>query len=468
MILILVKKEIKQLLRTGQYRVAGFIVLILTIMAFLVSTGYYKTVQEQHNIAKSNERHVWEHQADKNPHSAAHYGTYAFKPKYPLSLIDQGVDKYVGISIFLEAHKRNEAQYAAATDKTGLARFGELTPDFILLFIMPLLLILLGHDIFTKEKERGTLRLIISQGINPRLLVIGKWLGVFTPIASLTLVVFSIAGILLGSLSDFGSFSMLHLLFMLLIYLIYYAVFTSVSLIASLLSKNSGISLVSLLVFWILSSLAIPKAATNLAELKYPYPTKQSFDEAIALDKSKGLDGHNPWSEAAKILEQETLRKYNVKSLEELPFNYDGFRMQKGEEHEAQIYYRHYNELKKVYGTHNEIYNSFTFFSPFLPTRFLSMSLARTDYNSHWDFSDAAEKYRMLLQDKLNSNFAANSKYGDWAYKADRLLWKEMPEFVYSPPALSEILYQNKMSMVALFTWLMVSFCALFFFTKPI
>lgn len=466
MLQLLTKKEMKEVLRSGQFRVAGLIVLLLTIIAVFISTSYYQSVQEQHEQASSNERNVWESQDDKNPHSAAHYGSYAFKPKYPLSLIDQGVDKFVGISIFLEAHKRNEAQYMAAADQTGLARFGELTPDFILLFIIPLLVILIGHNVFTREKERGTLNLIKSQGISLRLLAFGKWLGVFTPIAMLTLAVFVIAGILLSSLSDFGEFSWTSLLVMMVIYLAYYAIFTCVALIVSSISGNSGIALVSLLAFWIISCLAVPKAATNIAESKYPYPTRQAFDEAIALDKSKGLDGHDPWNKAAKQLEQQTLKAYNVSSVEELPFNYDGYRMQKGEEHEAEVYFKHYRALKEVHDEQTSVYRNLTALSPYLPVRFLSMSLAHTDYSTHWHFSDAAERYRLELQKALNENFAENSQYGDWAYKADKALWAEIPEFCYSPPELSDVLGDNKKNFVVLSGWLLLAFAGLFFSTK--
>jgi ABC-2 type transport system permease protein len=49
-------------------------------------------VSAQHELARRATREQWLHQGVKNPHSAAHYGVYAFKPKMPLSLVDQGVD----------------------------------------------------------------------------------------------------------------------------------------------------------------------------------------------------------------------------------------------------------------------------------------------------------------------------------------------------------------------------------------
>jgi len=462
------KKETKELWRDGRVRIAFIIVLLLTAIAVVISTNYYKNINEQYVEASANEREVWDNQGEKNPHSAAHYGTYAFKPKYPLSLIDQGVDKYTGTSIFLEAHKRNEAQFIAASDQTGLARFGDLTPDFILLFIIPLLLILIAYNSITKEKERGTLTLLNSQGAIGWKIVFGKWLAIFFPVCVIVFILFVITGFLLSSLPDFGVFSWSSLFTLFITYMIYYAIFINLVLIISASVKKSGIALVLSLSIWILVCLVLPKAASNLAEYKYPYPTRQEFAENIAKDKKLGLDGHNPWNKAAKKLEEETLKKYGVDSLSQLPFNYDGYRMQKGEEHEAEIYFKHYKYLKTQYSNQNSIYKTLAVISPYLPTRFLSMAIAKTDYNTHWDFSDAAENYRIKTQKFLNEHFANETEYGDWSWKADADFWKQLPKFEYEPPSLTETINTNTASLVILFVWLFGSFTVLFFTTKSL
>ncbi|WP_298521001.1 DUF3526 domain-containing protein [uncultured Kordia sp.] len=462
------RKEIKELWRDGRVRIAFIIVLFLTAIAVFISTNHYKNVNEQYVEASANEREVWDNQGEKNPHSAAHYGTYAFKPKYPLSLIDQGVDKYTGTSIFLEAHNRNEAQFIAASDQTGLARFGDLTPDFILLFIIPLLLILIAYNSITKEKENGTLTLLNSQGAVGWKIVFGKWMAIFFPVCILLSALFLITGLLLSNLPDFGVFSWASLFTLLVTYLIYYAIFINLILIISASVSKSGIALVLSLSVWILVCLVLPKAASNLAEYKYPYPTRQEFSENIAQDKKQGLDGHNPWSKAAKELEEQTLKKYGVDSLSQLPFNYDGYRMQKGEEHEAEIYFKHYNYLKTQYSNQNGIYQKLAAISPYLPVRFLSMAIAKTDYNTHWDFSDAAENYRIETQKFLNDHFAEASTYGEWGFKADADFWKQLPKFNYEPPSLSKIIQTNTSSIIIMLVWLVGSFTLLFFTTKSL
>ena len=461
MIRIIAIKEFKEILREGRFRLAAGIVLALLMVAGWISARQYQTIQEQHNEAKTHARNIWVSQDEKNPHSAAHYGTYAFKPKYPLSLIDQGVDKYAGISIFLEAHKRNEAQYMAAADQTGLSRFGDLTPDFILLFIIPLLIVLIGYNSFTREHEQGTLKLLKSQGVPIWKVVIGKWGGTFAPIFFISLILLLIAAVSLSSLQDFGEFSLAALIVMFAVYLLYYAIFTNITLIVSALSRNSGISLVIMLGIWIVTCLGAPKAASNLSNTLHPYPTRQEFSASIAADKKLGLDGHNPWNKQAKLLEEKVLKEYGVDSLHQLPFNYDGYRMQKGEEHEAQVYYKHYRLLKEQHRKQTGTYQAMAVFSPFLPTRFLSMSIARTDYGTHWNFADAAEKYRLEMQNALNTDFAENSVYGEWSYRADKSLWSDIPDFSYDPPELAAIVSNNLSNFVILLGWLAISFLGL-------
>ncbi|MEO0571131.1 MAG: DUF3526 domain-containing protein [Bacteroidota bacterium] len=461
-------KETKELFREGRVKISLVIVVLLLGVAIWVSARQYQNINEQYTTAKTAERTVWDNQGEKNPHSAAHYGTYAFKPKYPLSLVDQGVDKYAGTSIFLEAHKRNEAQFSAAADQTGLARFGDLTPDFILLFIIPLLIILLGYNSFTKEREMGTLTLLKSQGISTWKWFLGKWSALFFPILLISATLFLLSGVILGNLEDFGVFNWNSLGVMFLVYMVYYMVFINIVLLISSLAKKSGISLVISLSVWILACLAAPKAASNMAESKHPYPTRQEFAANVLKDKKEGVDGHNPWSKEAKLLEQQVLKEYGVDSLHQLPFNFSAYRMQKGEEHEAEVYFKHYNYLKEQYSNQSKVYKSLAAISPYLPTRFLSMALAHTDYHTHWDFADAAESYRIATQKFLNGNTAQNTKYGERGYKASADFWKELPAFDYDPPELKVVLDRNVSNMATLGIWLFASFGLLSFTTKTI
>lgn len=461
MLYVMIKKELRELVREGRFRWAIAVLVVLLMVSLFVSRRYYEFVNTQHTEARQNARQEWVSQEKKNPHSAAHYGTYAFKPKYPLSLLDQGVDKYSGVSIFLEAHRRNEAQYMAAQDQTALARFGDLTPDFILIFIIPLFIIFIGFNAFSRERESGTLRLLLSQGAGAWKVLLAKWVALFIPVVSFLALVLLLSGWLLGSAIDFGEFQWGALAGLIGIYLVYYLVFINITLFVSAFTKRGNTSLVALLAVWMVACLAMPKVASSLADKWYPYPTQLEFEEQIARDKKAGLNGHDPWGEASKKLEQETLAQYNVSRVEDLPFNWNGFLMQKGEEHEAEIYFTHYQMLKETFEKQSRVYRATAALSPYLPTRFLSMGVCRTDYHAHWDFANAAERYRLELVGKLNGDLMNNSKTGDWAYEADAKLWQAIPEFQYQPLSYSAIINIQKSNLLTLAVWVLISFFAL-------
>lgn len=461
----IIKKEFKETLRDGRFKIASAIIILLAVTALFITSNQYKTVNNQHIEAKQKERKAWESQGDKTPHSAAHYGNYVFKPKSPLSLIDQGVDKYTGISIFLEAHKRSEAQFSNASDQTALSRFGELTIDFILLYILPLIIILIGYNSFTKEIEGSTYQILKSQGIVGWKLLFGKWLATLIPPIAITTILFLISGVLLTSIDNFGTLNWSALGTLYFTYCFYYIVLTNIVLLISSLTRKSGISLVINLFFWVLACFVTPKIASNLAESQYPFPTHQEFSKRVEEENKKGLDGHNPWSKEAKKLEKEVLQKYGVDSLHKLPFNFSAYRMQKGEEYQAAVYAKHYNYLEKQAQNQYNVYKSASIISPFLPTRFLSMAITQTDYNSHRDFAEAAEQYRIEAQRFLNGTEEKNSKYGE-RYVASNDIWSKLPEFKYEKASFASVVPNNFTLFLILLLWFGISGIALLLTNK--
>jgi|TARA_B100001094_G_scaffold5059_1_gene4585 ABC-2 type transport system permease protein len=459
-------KELKELSRDGRFKSAVIISFILLLLALITGINQYQKSNQQLTESVSKERTIWETQGAKNPHSAAHYGTYAFKPKFALSLLDYGVTKYTGNSIFLEAHNRNEASFSEATDQTSLARFGTLSINFVLIYLFPLIIILIGYNSYTKELENKTLTMLKSQGVSSVKLILGKWFATIIPIFILTIFTFLVIGVVLSNVHDLAFFSWSSLMTLLASYLVYYLIISTITVLVSLFSKSSGTSLVCTLLIWIVFSFITPKVATNFANEAHPYPSKSEFNAAVVEDKKNGLDGHNPWNEAAQKLELETLEEYGVEKISELPFNYSGYRMQKGEEHEAQIYKKHYDILNEIAIKQNKVYESLSFLSPFISLRFLSMDVSNTSDKLHWKFTNAAEKYRLQKQEFLNYDIKDNSKYGERGYNMTEEKFKQLPKFNFTPPTNSEIIKENTQNILFLCLWLFLPFVGLLIFSK--
>ena len=113
---LIIKKEILTSLRNSQFLIAGIFLIALMLVAVMVGRQGQQLIQEERAKAQAEMHDKWVNQGLKHPHSAAHFGHFAFKPKPVLSFLDVGLDNYTGISVFLEAHKQHEVLYSAAQD----------------------------------------------------------------------------------------------------------------------------------------------------------------------------------------------------------------------------------------------------------------------------------------------------------------------------------------------------------------
>ena len=128
----------------------------------------YDQVQTQKQQVAKSERERWLNQGEKGPHSAAHYGMYIIKPDIGLSVLDPGLSDYQGAVLRLEAHKKNDTLFRNIQDSIQMQRFGDLNPAFILQTLIPLLVILLGFQSIALERESGTLKQLLANGLNPK------------------------------------------------------------------------------------------------------------------------------------------------------------------------------------------------------------------------------------------------------------------------------------------------------------
>jgi ABC-2 type transport system permease protein len=148
MISRIARKEMTEMFRDGRFRVLAAVVLAVSVVSMAAGWRHYADISSQHRTAQAATRDQWLRQPKKNPHSAAHYGVYAFKPQNPLAMVDTGIDPYVGVAVWLEAHKQNEFKYRPAQDRTAVQRFGEMTAAETLQVLVPLFIILMTFSAF--------------------------------------------------------------------------------------------------------------------------------------------------------------------------------------------------------------------------------------------------------------------------------------------------------------------------------
>jgi ABC-2 type transport system permease protein len=454
MIITIARKEILETIRDGRFRWAGAMILALLLLSLGFGWRQHQDLERQHRVAGEQTRDNWLTQGQKNPHSAAHYGVYAFKPQLPLALVDRGVNPYTGVAVWLEAHKQNDFKYRPAQDSTSLARFGELTASMVLQVLAPLLIVLLSFGAFPGERENGTLRQLMSLGVPASALAAGKALGLAGALG-LLLVPASMAGaaaiLLANGQADGG-----RMLLLALVFLLYFIAFAGVCLAVSAWAKSSRAALVGLLAFWIFNALIAPRLAPDLSKRLYPTPSSHEFAEAMQAEMQEGGEAR------LAALRQRVMAQYKVDKVDDLPVSWQGITLIDGERHGEEIYDRHYGRLWDQFERQLRFQEAAAFAAPLLGVRMLAMGLAGTDFQQHRHFATAAEQYRRYFIQVMNDD-VLNNAMGKTVYLGNNDLWKQAKEFHYTAPGLDWVLAQHSAALAGLTAWALgASFLAWF------
>lgn len=462
MIAEIARKEMTEIWRDGRFRFVAAFILILLIATLLSGWSNYRKTSDEQAAARVNDEEQWVNQGARNPHSAAHFGKYAFKPRSAVSFLDNGMNSYLGVAVWLEAHYQNPFRFRPAEDSTVVQRFGELTAVIVLQLLIPLFIILLAFPSFAGERESGTLRQLLSLGINRKTLAFGKALGIAGALAVLLVpaAIIGTAALALaatgasgdGVSSSFGRFAVL-----VISYLLYFTIFLAVSLAASAYFKTAQMALLVLFGFWIFNSLFVPRVAADLAQKIYPSVSSNEFWVNTEKDLKEGIDGHDPQNKRTEEAKQQLLKQYGVSKVEDLPINFSGWSLNQGEEYAGKVYDKHYSALWQSFENQNRFFNLSSIFAPLLSVKSVSMSMAGTDFAHHRHFATEAEQYRRVINKILNEDYMNNSRTGNFLYTADENLWRNMPKFQYELPNVSWALQAQVLPLVMLVLWTVFS-----------
>jgi len=439
MILKIARKEMINAVRERRFHIGVVTLLLLLLIALTVGWNSYRENSELQMEAQKSQRGQFLNRKVSNAHIAAHGGMTVFRPFNNLSILDQGLDPYVGTSIFLEAHRSNDFQNRPAERIATVNRFGKLTVAMVFQVFVPLLIIFLTYAAFAGEREKGTLRQVMSLGIRTRDFAIGKALGVSVPLL-IVIIPSAIIGTLAIILSDTNglvSASLPRMALMAFSYFIYFTIFVSLGLSVSAVVSNSQRALIILLGFWLVTCLIFPRLATDLGERLYSTvpPVEKNFTDAAE-------EAHNITSDyldETKKLEKELLQKYNVKNATELPVSVSAMMLYRSEEKSTKKQHIKFAELFDKYEKQNRLFQALGSIAPPLAIQSISMGLAGSDTYHFRHFAEYAEDYRYKMAQKLNEDLInhpfSSTKDNAAAYRErERSVYESIPPFDYKSP----------------------------------
>lgn len=453
--------EWRQMRRSRVAQLAVLVLLALSAVAILTSIAHRDASDELRARFQAQADAEFDGQPARHPHRMVHYGHFVFRSLPPLAAFDAGVDAFTGSTIFLEGHRQNSANFGDVRQSSLLARFGQLTPAFVLQALAPLVLIFIGFGTVAREREQGTLRLLAANGVTGSALLLGK-ARALSRVAALMLSPVVIA---LGWLIVAEAAPVLPSLLILGAYTAYLAIWVTLVVVVSSLCRNTRAALVVLLALWTLTTVLLPRVAPDVALGAAPLPTRLETDIAIQRDLRKIGDSHNPDDPHFARYKAQVLQQYGVESVEELPINFRGLLAVEGERLTSSLFERYAAQQFALQRQQGTVATAFGLLSPAIALRSLSMAAAGTDLEGHRRFLQQAEAYRYDIVQRLNRLQAEAVTYDDDSnrnsdpeagrrVRIDPEHWHAVPDFTYRAATTGEKLQAAMPGLLLVLVWL--------------
>ncbi len=446
-------KDATDIWRDGRFRWAAGLLFVLLIAAVAGGVHNQSQIARQHADAQQAERDVWLDKGDMNPHAAAHYGAFVFKPVQPLSAIDPGLDPFVGVFVFLEAHKQQLARHRPIEDATPTRRLGQLTPATAALVLLPLLVVALTFSSFAGERDQGTLRPLLAMGISRSSLLAGKTIGAMLPLALVIVPATAIGALIVYSNApaDPDAPIAARAAGMGAVYLVHTLVWIALGLAVSARSRSQGVALVVLLALWFLNAFVMPPVA--IAAAKWIEPPPSAIELAASIQDEK--DSWPGWDSRVERVMQRFLDGEFESTM--APANVEVVALIESEADETALYNRRFAELFELYRRQSQTVERMGVVAPTLAAKALSMGLAGTDEAHDREFAAAASRYRGAMLTTLNGELATAGRFNTFDYTRGRDLWEKVPPFDYDVPTAAWSVSQHWWSAAALAGWLMIA-----------
>lgn len=424
MIATVCRHEFVRLVRERRFRVLGALFVVLLLAAMSSAWVDARARAEQRDAASHAVHATWLDQGEKNPHSATHFGTWAFLPLSQLSFLDPGATTFGGVATFIESHRRG-SRARADTGSDPLR-----SPSGLAQVLLPLLVLLVGFDVLAGDRDRGVLAHLFGLGADPRAVVAGKTLGFASAVLLALVPAVATAAVLLllppgadtlRSLG-FGASHGAHV-----------ALWCLVTAALSGLARSARAALVGGLVLWATTCLVLPRLAADAAARAVDVPSPRAVAASVEAELAEIGSAHDPASPAYAELRDSVLAEHGVDHVDALPFNFAGWVLQRGEELEAAVYERAFDGLAARHATQERIVDTAGWFSPRIALARLSAAFAATDRRHLADWDASVESFRAAMVRKLNDVLTYDERAREPGFVVGREVWESIGRPSYEP-----------------------------------
>jgi ABC-2 type transport system permease protein len=254
-------------------------VLTFLLCTILILLSVYTGVNSYRSELKAYEASVALNQSNLESQpsymSLANMGIKISKPPRVLGTLVTGIQDAVGRVAVVKMSMDPNLTESKYNTNPVFSIFGELDLTFIVKIVLSLLALLFTYDAICGDKERGTLKLALSNSVPRDRLLLGKAIGSFISLLLPLLISLLIGLLILNVYPDvnFTGEDWLRIGLLVLLFLLYIMVFFTLGLFISARSTRPEVSFLVQLIVWICFVTVIPKTAVIAAGQIYPVPS---------------------------------------------------------------------------------------------------------------------------------------------------------------------------------------------------
>jgi ABC-type transport system involved in multi-copper enzyme maturation permease subunit len=433
----IIKKEILETITSAKFVFTFLLCAILILLSVSTGVTTYQADQKEFSAAMALNKKNLESQPSYQ--ALAGLGVKINKPPQVLGAIASGVDEAVGrVATVNIAYDPNlvDSKYES---NPVFSVFGTLDLTFIVKIVLSLFAILFTYDAIVGEKEKGTLKLTLSNKVPRDRLILGKVIGGFISLL-IPLIIPLILSLLI--LLVFPNISLagedwIRLLLMFFIFFLYLSVFFTLGLLVSARTNKSSTSFLVLLFIWVTFVTIIPKVSVLTAARLNPIPSvheitakKDAFLQQIQGGAQKQvldwMKENAPKPGEDQKVYQEKFKKFLEDFQQEATSKID--------ENNAALE-RDYQARKR---SQERLAINLSRVSPASALMFSTMSFARTGLDEHERFLASVRAYKPIFTKWANSKMMRNLNFqtGETA----KVVLDDMPQHKFEPESLSRSL----------------------------
>ena len=459
MIRLLIEKELKEVISSTKFAVTFGVCSLLIILSFYVGAKNYQLWSRQYEAAKSETLRQLDGLTDW-------FNVQQHKillPPQPLAALVGGISNDIGRTT--EVHGRGEltADDSRFNEDPIFAVFRFLDLDFIFQIVLSLFAILFAYDSITGERERGTLKLSFANAIPKEKYILGKLFGSFLALGLPLLIPVLIGCLILRSLGvPMGPDEWTRLAIILAGGFLYFGVFLAVSIFISTVTRHSSSAFLLLLVVWILAVIILPRTAVLIAGRAVEVPSvdemasqKNRFSAQLWNEDRKKLAAFNanaPNSEPQKVMEEFNKLMQEIADERDKKMQEFSARLDEDRDNRQRVQQRLALTIARI--------------SPAAAFSLAASTIAGTSLTLEHHFKDEALEYQRAFANFLqvkNGMVAGGrmimmrSVIGS-DKKPEPINPHDLPEFVYKPMKLPEVIGAGMINLGLLLVFNLVFF----------